>query len=185
MPLKSIITLSGAIALATSLYGQTALLVVPPSDAAIESVPEVPEFSFVVIGPTNLLFEDSTGGTTFEPGYHYTDSLAGLVRQSISYAQPSTTANAWTGWTRVALHQRFSDGVLQPFVGVNAGRLFADTVRDSWTAGLESGAKFYMRPQTYLRATVEYGWLWDKSEELDDRFKEGLWTWSVSVGFSF
>jgi hypothetical protein len=171
--------------LAASAHAQAALQATPPSDEPIGPARGSREFSVGASGSSNQDFDNSSGGLNLGLGYYYTDSLAGYFRQSVNYANPATGPDAWTGWTRLALNQHFFDGSVRPFFGVNAGRLYGDAVRDSWTAGLETGAKFYVRPQTFLQAGVEYGWLFEKSRDLDDRFEDGLWNWSVSVGFNF
>lgn len=187
MSMKSLklILLGAAATLAGSVYAQTAPQASPPSSEAIGPSTGAREFSIGASGSTSKDFDDSSGGVDLSLGYYYTDSLLASVRQNLNYVNPSTGSDSWIGWTRVALDQHFSDGAIRPFFGVNGGRIYGDAVHDSWTAGLETGAKFYIRPQTFVKATVEYGWLFDDGDDLDDRFDDGLVNWSVAVGFNF
>jgi len=68
---------------------------------------------------------------------------------------------------------------------VNAGRIYGDAVHDSWTAGLETGAKYYVTPRTFVQLTVEYGWFFDNGDNFDTQFHDGQWSWGVGVGYRF
>lgn len=165
-----------------SAFGQAVPAVSEPS---LTPTSGFREFSLGASGTANHDLDDSSGGLEFDYGYYYSDTLVGLIRQSISYTNPQNGSDAWTGWTRLAVNQHFASGAVRPFLGVNAGRLYGDAVHDTWTAGLEGGFRYYVRPQTFLRTTVEYGWVFNDSDDIDDRFDNGLWNWSVAVGFNF
>ena len=60
-------------------------------------------------------------------------------------------------------------GPLRPFVGVNVGGVYGDRVSDTFAAGLEAGAKFYVQPRTFVYAMVEYGWFFEDSDDVDDK----------------
>lgn len=136
-------------------------------------------------GGSDRSFDNSFGGASVSYGYFLNDSLSGILRQSINYANPEDAGSQWNGATRVAVDQHFLQGPLRPFLGANVGRIYGEGVRDSWVAGLEGGMKYYVQPRTFLHATVEYGWLFQRARSFDDRFDSGQWNWSLGVGFNF
>jgi hypothetical protein len=68
---------------------------------------------------------------------------------------------------------------------VNIGGVYGDAVRETFAAGLEAGAKFYVQPRTFIYAMAEYGWFFRRARSLDDRFDDGQFNWTVGVGFNF
>jgi hypothetical protein len=74
---------------------------------------------------------------------------------------------------------------MRPFFGVNLGRIYGDTISDTWAAGLEGGAKYYVQPRTFIMAMVQYAWYFDKRDNIDDTFSQGQFLWNVGVGFNF
>ncbi len=143
------------------------------------------EFSIGGSGSTNKDFDDSVGGINFAFGYYLSPAVEALVRQTVNYSNPNNGDNSWGGWTRLAIDQHFGDGRFRPFLGVNGGRVYGDAVRDSWTAGLETGGKLYVRPRTFVQLTVEYGWFFQHSRDVEDRFDDGQWNWSLGLGYNF
>ncbi|ACB77789.1 outer membrane beta-barrel protein [Opitutus terrae] len=144
------------------------------------------EFSIGGSGATNKDFDDSFGGVSFSYGSYLTDTLALVVRQSVNYSNPSTGGTQWNGSTKLALDQHvLANGPWRPFVGANFGRIYGDSVRDTWAAGLEAGVKYYVMPRTFIVAAAEYGWLFQHSRSVEDRFDDGQWNWSLGVGFNF
>lgn len=144
------------------------------------------EFSLGGNGASNRDFDDSLGGVSFSYGWYTTPTQLISIRQSINYSNPNNSGQSWNGSTRVAFDQHFaSRGALRPFVGVNVGGVYGDGVRDTFAAGLEAGAKYYVQPRTFLYAMAEYGWFFRRARNLDDRFDDGQFNWSVGVGFNF
>jgi hypothetical protein len=86
---------------------------------------------------------------------------------------------------RFALDQELASGAFRPFVGVNVGRLYGEAARDDWAAGVAAGARYFVQPRTFVRASAEYGWMFSHARGLNDRFAEGQWTWSMGLGFTF
>ncbi|HWA86106.1 MAG TPA: hypothetical protein VG710_07795, partial [Opitutus sp.] len=128
---------------------------------------------------------NSFGGAAVSYGQYLNSGTEVVLRQTVDYSNPPVGGAQWNGSTKVALDQNFSDTKLRPFVGVNFGGIYGESVRDTWAAGLEGGAKYYVKPQTFVGATIEYGWLFERAHSIDDRFKDGAWNWSVGMGFDF
>jgi hypothetical protein len=144
------------------------------------------EVTFSAGGASTRDFDDSVAALNLSYGYYFTDLLAGVVRQSLSYSSLGGGGDSqWNGGTRLAVDQHFSDGAFRPFIGVNFGRIYGESVRDTWAAGLEGGAKYYMQPRTFVHTTIEYGWYFDRARNANNRFNDGQWSWSMGLGFNF
>jgi len=137
-------------------------------------------------GASNQEFDDSFGGVNFSYGWYTTSTALWSIRQSINYSNPSIGGTRFNGSTRVAFDMHLAErGPVRPFVGVNVGGVYGDNVRDTFAAGLEAGAKFYVQSRTFVYALVEYGWFFRNARNVDDTFRDGQFTWSVGVGFNF
>lgn len=142
------------------------------------------EFTIGGSGGSNNDIDNSAGGFNLSLGYYLADSLSLSVRQSANYSNGSGDAE-YDGSTFVALDQHFGSSALRPFVGVAFGGFYGDNTNDTFGAGLETGLKFYVKPQTFVYALVSYVWTFDDSDTVTDNFDDGAFLWSVGVGFNF
>ena len=185
MKLPRLLPFAGFAALVTALLGQTTLP--EPATATLRDFgPHRGDRELIVggSGGADRSFDNSFGGASVSYGYFVNNSLSGILRQSVNYAKPEDAGSQWAGATRFAVDQHFLQGPLRPFLGANVGRIYGEGVRDSWVAGLEGGMKYYVQPRTFLHATAEYGWLFQRARNFD-RFDSGQWNWSLGVGFNF
>jgi hypothetical protein len=137
-------------------------------------------------GGANTSFDNTFGGVNFSYGSYLSPTLLWSVRQTVNYSNPDVGGTQWNGATRLAFDQHLTArGALRPFIGVNFGRVYGDAVLDTWAAGIEGGAKFYVRPHTFVFAMAEYGWFFKKARNADDAFSSGQINWSVGMGFNF
>ena len=144
------------------------------------------EITFGGAGGANTSFDNTFGGVNFSYGAYLSPTLLWSLRQSVNYSNPDVGGTQWNGATRLAFDHHFvARGAVRPFVGLNFGRVYGDAVNDTWAAGLEGGAKFYVRPQTFVFAMAEYGWFFKKARNADDAFSDGQINWTVGVGFNF
>ncbi len=144
------------------------------------------EFTLGGSGAANRDFDNTFGGVSFSYGQYINPTLLWAVRQSLNYSNPDVGGTQWNGSTRLAIDQHFAArGALRPFVGANFGGVYGDAVRDTWAAGLEAGAKFYVQPRTFVYAIAEYGWFFRRARSIDNSFDDGQFNWSLGVGFNF
>lgn len=144
------------------------------------------EFVLGGAGASSTDMDDSLGGVNFTFGQYLNETLMLSLRQTVNYANPDVGGTQWNGSTRLALDQHLTAyGVFRPFVGVNFGRVYGDSVRDTWAAGLEIGGKYYVLPRTFVFGLVDYGWFFNDAEDVEDTFEDGQFTWVVGVGFNF
>jgi hypothetical protein len=179
-----VISICAVLLMATAASAQTT--VSAPSGGLTVRTAGEREFTLGGSGATNKEFDESFGGVNFSYGWYSTDTQQWVIRQSINYSNPSVGGQAWNGATRLAFDQHLTAyGAVRPFVGVNVGGVYGDRVRDTFSAGLEAGAKFYVQPRTFIYAMVEYGWFFRHARNVDDTFSDGQFNWSVGVGFNF
>jgi hypothetical protein len=169
------------------------------------------EFTLGAAGASDRRFSGSDGGASGSLGWYLNEATEVLVRQSVSFSTgnrslvppPAGGANTGTGtgqvpltvqsgrrqWsaaTRLAIDQNFAtSGPFRPFLGANFGGTYGRSVRDTWAAGLEAGAKAYVQPRTFIVVLVEYGWFFNRAHNIDNRFRDGQFTYSAGVGFNF
>jgi hypothetical protein len=145
------------------------------------------EFTLGGNGVSNKDVDSTAGGGSASLGYYLTDTTEAIIRQSINYANPDDGNTVWNGSTRVGIDQHFSApwAPVRPFIGATVGRIYGDTVEDTWASGLEVGAKFYVQAQTFIYTTVEYQWFFEDADTADNSFKQGQWVWSLGLGFNF
>lgn len=136
-------------------------------------------------GGSNKDLDNSLGGIDFSLGYFLSDSLSLSLRQSANYSNSNTGGGEFDGASFLALDYHFGHNRLQPFIGVNAGRAYGDNTNETWVAGLETGLKLYVKPQTFVFALVNYAWAFEDSDNVDDSFEDGSILWTVGVGFNF
>lgn len=173
-----------ALATLTVAHAQTAVTS-PTGDITVRTTGEH-EFTIGGSGASNKEMDNSFGGVAFSYGWYLNPTQELVLRQSINYSNPNVGGQQWNGATRFAFDQHLTaHGALRPFIGANIGGVYGDSVRDTFAAGLEAGAKFYVQPRTFVYAMAEYGWFFRHARSIDNRFSDGQFNWSVGVGFNF
>ena len=155
-------------------------------DPGTPPAPGTLEFTIGGNGAANKDLDNSLGGLNFSIGKYLNSASEIVLRQSVNYTNPNNAGKDWSGSTRIAFDQHILPrGNVRPFVGVNLGGIYGDNVRDTWAGGLEAGAKFYVIPRTFVYAMAEYAWLFRHAKDINNRFDEGQFNWSIGVGFHF
>jgi hypothetical protein len=178
-------SLAGLLLAAATITSAQTAVPAPTGDLTVRSAGDK-EFTLGGNGASNRNFDESFGGVNFSYGWYTTPTQLLSIRQSVNYSNPDVGGQNWNGSTRVAFDQHLTaHGAFRPFVGVNAGGVYGDRVRETFVAGLEAGAKFYVQPRTFIYAIVEYGWFFRRARSVDDTFDDGQFNWGVGVGFNF
>lgn len=177
-----------AVLLPVAALAQTTSTTTAPAafDPGSPPAPGTLEFTFGANGASNKDIDDSMGGISFSLGQYVGTASQVVIRQAVNYSNPNNGGRSWAGATRLAFDQHIlARGPLRPFVGVNIGGVYGDAVRDTWTAGIEAGAKYYVIPRTFVYAIAEYGWFFRHARDVSTRFDDGQFTWSAGIGFHF
>lgn len=118
-------------------------------------------------------------------GYFLSNSLEAGIRQGIGYADIQDGSDIWNGSTRGYLDYNFDLNRWRPFLGVNLGYLYGDNVNETWIAGPEGGLKYFLAPEAFLLALVEYNFTFDDADQADDAFDDGRFVYSLGFGIRF
>lgn len=128
---------------------------------------------------SNILALDATYGRYLSP-----ESLIG-IRQSVSVADVEGEDTRWNGTTRGFYDYLFTFGDFRPYVGAALGYIYGESVEESFVGGPELGFKYYVLPETFITAQMEYQFLFDDADEADNQFDDGAFVYSVGMGFNF
>ena len=142
-------------------------------------------FSLSGTGSSDEEFDRSVIGVSGELGWFVTDRVEAGLRQNVGVVAIDDGDDAWSGGTRGFVDLHFGAGAFQPYLGVNLGGLYGENVNDTFAAGPEAGAKFYVKDKTFIEAQAEYQFLFDDADEIDDRFDDGAWVYTLGVGYHF
>jgi hypothetical protein len=132
--------------------------------------------------------DESFDGTVFNVeaglGYFMTDNFEVIWRQGISYADIPGDDN-WNASTRLAFDYNFDMETWYPYLGLNVGYLYGDTVKEQFIAGPEAGVKFFVNDTTFITAGIEYQFLFEDASDADDNFDDGRFVYILAIGFKF
>lgn len=136
-------------------------------------------------GSSDKKFDGNSFGVSGEFGYYGSDQWLYGVRQSVSGVVGDDVKDAWDGSTRLFADYHFGSGALRPFLGANIGALYGKNVRDTGTAGIEGGLKYYVLEKTFISVGVEYAFLFRNTNDVDKNFNDGAFFYNLGVGFNF
>jgi hypothetical protein len=146
----------------------------------------VREVTFGGSGGSNRQLSDSFGGGTMSLGMYFNNEWQGVIRQSLNYTNPGGGPTRWSGSTRVAADYHITTlGSAMPFFGASFGRIYGSSLRDTWSAGLEAGLKYYVARKVFVFGMGEYSWLFQRTRELDNNFGSGQLYFTTGIGFNF
>ena len=151
------------------------------------AAPAAGDRSFTIsgTGASDKNFDSTTFGTTGELGWFMTDALELGIRQSVNVLTIDHGDDSWSGATRGFADYHFGRDTIIPYVGANLGGLYGDGVHDTGAAGLETGVKFYVKDKTFVALQVEYDFLFNDTNDIDNRFDDGAFFYTLGVGFNF
>jgi hypothetical protein len=142
-------------------------------------------FTIAGTGNSDKDFDSNSFGSTAELGWFMSDSLELGLRQGVNVLALDDQDDAWSGATRGFADWNFGQGSIVPYLGANIGGIYGEDVHDTGAAGLEGGLKFYVKDKTYIGLHVEYQFLFDDTDDIDNRFDDGAYFYSLGVGFNF
>jgi hypothetical protein len=167
----------------------SAFLVAVPlvSYAASDVGPVKGDQSFTISGSGNSDkdFDNNAYGLSGEWGYYLTDKWLAGVRQSLNGSDLENAGNSWSGATRGFIQYNFLDGKYRPYLGVNLGGIYGESVSETGAAGIEGGVKVYVLEKTFINVGMEYSFLFEDTDDFDNSSNDGLWLYNVGVGFNF
>jgi hypothetical protein len=149
--------------------------------------PSVGERSFVIAG--SGVTDDSVDVASYslagQLGWFWTEAVEFGIRQSISGVYVDDGDSRWAGATRAYVDWHFGTEGILPFIGASVGGVYGRNTNNTGAAGLEAGAKWYVRDKTFILTMLEWQWLWDGADDIADTFDDGAFYLTVGVGFNF
>lgn len=137
-------------------------------------------------GSSDNDFDSNSFALAGELGWFATDAFEWGVRQTVNLIARDDAADDWSGGTRIFGDWHFGgSNAFQPFVGVSVGGFYGEHVKDTFAAGPELGMKYYVKDDTFIELQAEYQFLFEDADEVDDRFDDGAFLYSLGIGFSF
>jgi hypothetical protein len=163
----------------------SALLLAPIS--VIAAGPEAGDSSFTIAGSgsNDKNFDSGAYGITAELGYFQTDAWQAGVRQSINGFAGDEAKNAWNGASRVFVNYNFLEDSYRPYLGVNLGGIYGKGVSNTGTAGVEAGLKMYVLDKTYINFGAEYAFLFEDTNDFENKSNNGIILYTIGVGFNW
>lgn len=143
------------------------------------------EFTLSGAGSSDKEFDNNVFALDASYG-HYLSSASSIgVRQSVGVADSEGSDSEWNGSTRFFYDYHFGEQKWRPFLGVNIGYIYGESVDETFIAGPEAGLKYYVLPSTFIVAQVEYQFLFESADDADSRFDDGAFAYGVGIGFNF
>jgi len=69
-------------------------------------------------------------------------------------------------------------------LGVNLGGIYGESVSNTGTAGVEAGLKLYVLQKTYINFGVEYSFLFEDENDINNSYDDGIYLYNIGVGFN-
>lgn len=169
----------------TLVLAVSALLAAPLVAFAAGPVAGDKSFTVSGSGTSDKDFNDTAYGVSGELGYFLTDGWQAGIRQSVNGLASDDNDNEWAGSTRGFISYNFLDGNYRPYLGVNMGGIYGESVSNTGTAGLEAGLKLYVLEKTYINFGIEYSFLFEDSNDFNNSVDDGLYLYNIGVGFNW
>ncbi len=148
--------------------------------------PEATDWEFTLSGNGNNDKDFENGGfnSVFDLGYYVTDEFIVGGRQSFGFTGDRDDLN-FTASTAGYVQYQFDLDRWRPFVGASLGYLYGEDVEETFTAGPEVGVKYYIKPDAFIYGRMSYEFLFEDTDDADDRFDDGRFVYGVGIGLTF
>jgi hypothetical protein len=138
-------------------------------------------------GQNGNKFNGFSGDLNFGVGYFFTDNFEVGVRQVLTYNDVNVPATL-DGSTDVAVDFHFPLGdqnQFVPFVGANIGYVYGQNIRDTWEGAPEGGLKWFVGPDAFIFAQVQYQFFFRSGSGFNGGFDNGQFVYGAGIGFRF
>lgn len=144
------------------------------------------EFSVSGAGTSDKNFDNNAFTMNLMFGRYMSEgNLLGVRQLASAVNNQEAEETDWNGSTRLFYDFHFDMDHWKPFLGVSVGYIYGETLEESWIAGPELGLKYYPLTNTFIAAQLEYQFLFDDADEADDQFEDGVYIYSLGMGYNF
>lgn len=177
-------SLFSAMFVASSLIASTG--VTAQTDSSMFTLPSTgtQEVTLSGAGSSDKDFDNNIFSLEGSYGWYLSEAAEVGVRQSVGIADSDGQDVNWSGSTRAFYDYHFGHRT-RPYIGANLGYVYGDMVEESFLAGLELGIKHYVLERTFINGQIEYQYFFEDADEIDNRFDNGSFVYSVGLGFNF
>jgi hypothetical protein len=144
----------------------------------------VQEFTLGGSGSSDEDLNDTAFGTTLSYGIFTSPHMEWSVRQELSYNDLGGDSK-FNGSSRLAFDYHFGAGQVVPLLGLSVGYVYGDNINDQFIAGPEGGLKFFVNDTTFIYGLVEYQFLFDDADDVDEVYDDGRFVYGIGLGFTF
>ena len=142
------------------------------------------EFLLGGSGTSGQDFDTNTASVDVTLGYYLTDTIEVGVRQNVNVAATDEDSS-WNGATTGFVDYVFDFDAFRPFVGVSIGYLYGEDTNETFIGGPEAGIKYYVKDDAFIFGRVNYDFLFESGDEIDDNFEDGRFVYTVGLGINF
>lgn len=136
-------------------------------------------------GTSDNEFDNNAFSATASYGWFMNDQGLWGIRQSASVVDTPDSSSSWNGGTRLFYDWHFDADAWQPYIGASVGYLYGEDTNETFSAGPELGVKYYVKDKTFIGVSMEYQFLFDDSDEIDDVYDDGAIFYGLGVGYNF
>ncbi len=67
----------------------------------------------------------------------------------------------------------------------NLGGISVEEVSNTGTAGVEAGLKLYVLEKTYINFAAEYSYLFNDTDDFENKSNDGIYLYNIGPGFNW
>ena len=143
------------------------------------------ELTLAGSGSSDNDFDSTNLGATGSYGFYPSENWLLGVRQGVNFVDTKNNGSDLNGRTLGFADYVIDLDRLRPYLGLSAGAIYGEGVKDSFAAGPEGGVKYYADENTFVFAQVEYQVLFENVSDVDDALDDGAFNYTLGVGFNF
>ncbi|MFU8816180.1 MAG: hypothetical protein ACNA7W_12595 [Pseudomonadales bacterium] len=149
--------------------------------------PEAGDRSFMIAGSgtSDDSFDEAAYGLAGQLGWFVSDQLELGIRQSINGDYRDEGTSRWAASTRGYADWHFGSGIARPFLGVSLGGVYGKETNNTGAAGLDAGAKWFVKDKTFILTMIEWQWLFDSADDVGETFDDGAFFYTIGIGYNF
>ncbi|BFN27805.1 hypothetical protein PsSCT_25670 [Pseudomonas sp. SCT] len=136
-------------------------------------------------GSSDKDFDDTIFSVQGSWGQYLSESSLWGVRQTVNARDTEGESVKFDGSTRVFYDYHFGTGKARPFIGASIGGVYGDRVDETFMAGPEIGFKYWVQDKTFITAMAEYQFLFKSGSDAQDRYDDGVFLYSIGIGFNY
>lgn len=136
-------------------------------------------------GSSDKDFDDTVFSVQGSWGQYLSESSLWGVRQTVNARDSEGESVKFDGSTRVFYDYHFGTGKARPFIGASVGGVYGDRVDETFMAGPEVGFKYWVQDKTFITAMAEYQFLFKSGSDAQDRYDDGVFLYSIGIGFNY